>query len=117
MSAAHYQLDNLTAIIDYNRLQLDGTNADIMELAPLVDKWRAFGWHVLEIDGHNMTEILASLAQTQEIKGQPTVIIARTVKGKGISFMEDQVSWHAGGLSDEQLEQALSDLCQIREAA
>ena len=117
MAAAHYQLDNLTAIIDYNRLQLDGTNADIMELAPLGDKWRAFGWHVLEIDGHDIGAILDSLSQAQAIKGRPTVIIASTVKGKGVSFMQDQVDWHAGGLSAEQLEQALTDLCYVREGA
>lgn len=110
MSAAHYKLENLTAIVDYNRLQLDGTVAEIMELAPLADKWRAFGWRVLEIDGHNMSEILAALSAARETTGKPTVIIARTVKGRGVSFMENQVKWHAGGISSQQLEQALADL-------
>ena len=110
MSAAHYKLDNLTAIADYNRLQLDGTVAEIMELAPFTDKWRAFGWRVLEIDGHDMSEILGALSTAQETTGKPTIIIARTIKGKGVSFMENQVKWHAGGISSEQLEQALADL-------
>ncbi len=117
MSAAHYKLDNLIAIVDYNQLQLDGTNADIMMMEPVVDKWRAFGWAVLEIDGHNMSEILGALAKTQTIREQPAVIIAHTIKGKGVSFMENQVSWHAGGPTAEQLEQALDDLCYIKEAA
>jgi transketolase len=113
MAARHYQLDNLTAIVDYNRLQLDGTNAEIMELAPLPEKWRAFGWHVIEIDGHDMAQILDTLAAAREVSGQPTVVIARTIKGKGVSFMEDQVGWHAGTLTPAQLDQALADLCRI----
>jgi len=110
MSAAHYKLDNLTAIVDYNRLQLDGTLAEIMEIEPLAEKWEAFGWRVLEIDGHDFAEILDALSTAQKTKDRPTVIIARTVKGKGVSFMENQVKWHAGGISDEQLEQGLADL-------
>jgi transketolase len=110
MAAAHYKLDNLTAIADYNRLQLDGTVAEIMELAPYADKWRAFGWQVLQIDGHDLPEILEALATAQATTGKPTVIIARTIKGKGVSFMENQVKWHAGGITGEQLEQALTDL-------
>jgi transketolase len=110
MSAAHYKLDNLTAIVDYNRLQLDGTLAEIMEIEPLAEKWGAFGWRVLEIDGHSFAEILDALSTAQKTKDRPTVIIARTVKGKGVSFMENQVKWHAGGISDEQLEQGLADL-------
>jgi transketolase len=110
MSAAHYKLGNLTAIVDYNRLQLDGTLAEIMEIEPLAAKWGAFGWQVLEIDGHNIAEILDALLTAQETKDRPTVIIARTIKGKGVSFMENQVKWHAGGISGEQYEQALADL-------
>ncbi len=110
MSAAHYKLDNLTAIVDYNRLQLDGTLAEIMEIEPLAEKWRAFGWRVLEIDGHNFVEILDALSKAQATKAKPTVIIARTIKGRGVSFMENQVKWHAGGISKEQYEQALVDL-------
>ncbi len=110
MAAAHYKLDNLTAIVDYNGLQIDGCNAEIMEIAPLADKWRAFGWRVVEIDGHNMTEILETLAGARKAKGQPTVIVARTVKGKGVSYMENQVKWHSGAVTKELLDQALEDL-------
>lgn len=110
MCAAHYKLDNLTAIVDYNRLQLDGTLAEIMEIEPLAEKWGAFGWRVLEIDGHNFVEIQEALSTARATTGQPTVIIARTIKGKGVSFMENQVKWHAGGVSDGQLQQALVDL-------
>jgi transketolase len=111
MAASHYKLDNLAAIVDYNCLQLDGTNAQIMEIAPLDAKWRAFGWHVLAIDGHDMHAILDAIAEARQTRGCPTVIIARTVKGKGVSFMEDAVEWHAGGLTGEQLQRALADLC------
>jgi transketolase len=110
MAAAHYKLDNLTAIVDYNGLQIDGCNAEIMEIAPLADKWRAFGWRVVEIDGHNMTEILETLAGARKAKGQPTVIVARTVKGKGVSYMENQVKWHSGAVTKELLDQALAEL-------
>jgi transketolase len=110
MFAAHYKLDNLTAIVDYNRLQLDGTLAEIMEIEPLAEKWGAFGWRVLEIDGHNFVEIQEALSVARATTHRPTVIIARTIKGKGVSFMENQVKWHAGGISDEQLEQGLADL-------
>jgi len=110
MAAAHYKLDNLIAIIDYNRLQIDGTNAEVMEVEPLADKWRAFGWHVQEIDGHNVQAILDSIEQAQKVQGQPAVIIARTVKGKGVSFMENQAGWHGKAPSDEELKQALAEL-------
>lgn len=110
MFAAHYRLDNLAAIVDYNRLQLDGSLGTIMEIEPLAEKWRAFGWRVLEIDGHDLPKILEALKVVQQTTGKPTVIIARTVKGKGVSFMENQVKWHAGGITDGQLEQALNDL-------
>jgi transketolase len=110
MAAAHYKLDNLTAIVDYNALQIDGCNAEIMEIAPLADKWRAFGWQATEIDGHNMTEILESLAEARKTKSQPTVIVARTVKGKGVSYMEDQVKWHSSPVTKALLDQALEEL-------
>jgi transketolase len=112
MSAAHYKLDNLTAIVDYNRLQLDGTLDEIMEIAPLAEKWRAFGWQVIEIDGHDMARILEALTAARQTTGKPCVIIARTIKGKGVSFMENQVKWHAGAISGEQVEQALVDLAR-----
>jgi transketolase len=110
MSAAHYCLDNLTGIVDYNALQIDGCNAEIMEIAPLADKWRAFGWRVLEIDGHDMTQILDALAEARSTQGKPAVIIARTVKGKGVSFMENQVKWHSAVLTKESLDQAMTEL-------
>lgn len=114
MAAAHYRLDRLAAIVDYNGLQLDGTNHEIMEIAPLADKWRAFGWHVQEIDGHDMRRILSALEAAALVRGQPSVIIARTVKGKGVSFMENQVGWHAGAPTREQCEQALAELAGER---
>ncbi len=110
MAAAHYKLDNLTAIVDYNALQIDGCNAEIMEIAPLADKWQAFGWRVAEIDGNDMTEVLEALADAQKAKGQPTVIVARTVKGKGVSYMEDQVKWHSSPVTKALLDQALEEL-------
>ena len=110
MSAAHYHLDHLIAIVDYNGLQIDGTNAQIMEIAPLAEKWRAFGWRVWEIDGHNMAEILGALAEAKQVEGQPAVIVARTVKGKGVPFMENQVKWHSSVVTKEDLERALAEL-------
>lgn len=110
MAGAHYGLDNLLAIVDYNRLQIDGRNSEIMEIAPLADKWRAFGWHVIEIDGHEIAQILDAFAEARRTSECPTVIIARTVKGKGVSFMENQVAWHSGAPNDQQFEQALSEL-------
>ena len=110
MAAAHYKIDNLTAIVDLNGLQLDGFTKDIMSLDPVADKWRAFGWHVIEIGGHNMREILDALDKTKRIKYKPTVIIAHTIKGKGVSFMENQVQYHGKPLTEEQLERALKEL-------
>jgi transketolase len=94
MCAAHHKLDNLVAILDYNRLQSDDTNANIMGLEPLADKVRAFGWSVQEIDGHDLGDILAALERAYETAGQPSFIIAQTVKGKGVSFMENVPHWH-----------------------
>jgi len=110
MAAAHYKIDNLTAIVDLNGLQLDGFTKDIMSLDPVADKWRAFGWHVIEIDGHNMREILDALDKAERIKYKPTVIIAYTIKGKGVSFMENQVQYHGKPLTEEELERALKEL-------
>jgi transketolase len=110
MAAAHYQLDNLIGFVDYNTLQIDGCNADIMEIAPLAEKYRAFGWRVLEINGHDMAEILDGVAEAQKTKGQPTVIIAQTTKGKGVSFMENEVKWHSSQLTADLLAQALKEL-------
>jgi transketolase len=110
MSIPHFGIDNLTAIIDYNGIQLDGRCCDIMALEPISDKWRAFNWNVIEIDGHNMGEILEALAKARETKGMPTVIIAHTIKGKGVSFMEGNVDFHGKAPNAEQTEQALKEL-------
>jgi len=110
MAAANFKLDNLTAIVDRNGIQLSGFNRDIMKLEPFKDKWAAFGWHVAEIDGHDIAQVLDALAAAQKVKGQPAVIIARTVKGKGVSFMENNVDFHGKAPNAEQLEQALKEL-------
>jgi len=110
MFAPHHKVDNLTAIVDHNDLQLDGRVCDIMGLEPLTDKWRAFNWHVIEINGHDMGEILKALKKAREIKGKPTVIIAHTVKGKGVSFMEGNVDFHGKAPSPQETEQALKEL-------
>jgi len=110
MFAPHFQMDNLTAIVDHNGIQLDGRCCDIMGIEPLADKWRAFNWHVLEIDGHDMKQILQALKEAREIKGKPTVVIARTVKGKGVSFMENNVDFHGKAPSTQETEIALKEL-------
>lgn len=108
LCANKYKLGNLVAIVDYNKLQLDGTNDEIMPLEPLDDKWRAFGWNVCRINGHDIEQILNTMASLSSDK--PNIIIAETVKGKGVSFMEDQVDWHGKAPSDEELQVALKEL-------
>ncbi len=110
MSAAFFKVDNLVAIVDRNKLQLDGPTESIMSLEPLPDKWKAFGWHVIEANGHDVRDILGTLDQAKEIKGKPTVIIAHTVKGKGVSFMEGAVGFHGKAPNKEQYEQAMKEL-------
>jgi transketolase len=110
MAAGKYKLDNLTAIMDCNDVQLDGRVQDIMPLEPVCEKWRAFGWHILEIDGHNVRQILEALDVTRNIHARPTVIVAHTTKGKGVSFMENQSAWHGKPPNREQYEQALAEL-------
>ena len=110
MLAPHFQIDNLTAIVDHNGIQLDGRCCDIMGIEPLADKWRAFNWHVIEVDGHDIKQVLQALKKAGEIKGKPTVIIAHTVKGKGVSFMENNVAFHGKAPNQEQTEQALKEL-------
>ena len=110
MSAPHYRLDNLCALVDCNGLQIDGEVAKVMNVAPVADKFRAFGWHVLEIDGHDMGAILQALDQAETLTGAPTVIVARTVKGKGVSFFENKASYHGVTPSDEELPRALECL-------
>lgn len=108
MAAAHYRLDNLTAIWDHNRMQIDGWNDDVMSLGDLEGKLRAFGFHVIAIDGHDMQQILDALDENPQ--GKPKAILARTVKGKGVSFMEDQVSWHGKAPNDTEFAQAVAEL-------
>ena len=108
LCANKYKLDNLVAIVDYNKLQLDGTNDEIMPLEPLDDKWRAFGWNVCRINGHDIEQILNTLASLSS--DGPNIIIAETVKGKGVSFMENQLNWHGKAPSDEELQIALKEL-------
>lgn len=110
MSAAHYKLDNVTAFLDRNMLQIDGHTERVMSLEPLAFKWKSFGWHVHEINGHNFNEILSSAEEAKEIKGKPTMIIAHTIKGKGISFMEGAVGFHGKAPNREQYEQAMKEL-------
>lgn len=110
MAAAHYRLDNLCALVDANALQIDGEVAKVMNVAPIAEKFKAFGWHAMEIDGHDMEAILAALDHAESVKGAPTVIVARTVKGKGVSFFENKASYHGVPPSDEELPRALECL-------
>jgi len=109
LAAAHYKLDNLTAILDHNTLQITGHTRDVMSNAPLDEKWRAFGWAVKTVNGHDYTALTEALSKPAEI-GKPTFIIANTVKGKGVSFMENVAKWHHGVPSEVELKQALADL-------
>lgn len=110
MAAAHYKCDNLCAILDYNGFQIDGRTCDIMNLEPIVSKWQAFGWHVIEIDGHKMGEILSAYKKAQETSGKPSIIIAHTIKGKGVSFMENVVDFHGRAPTKEETQKALKEL-------
>ncbi len=110
MTAAHYRLDNLTALLDRNRLQIDGHTADVMSLEPLADKWRAFGWHTQEVDGHDLAAILHALAAREAVQGKPGMIIAHTVKGKGVSIFEHQVKFHGVAPNAEEYQQAIKEL-------
>lgn len=110
MSAAHYKLDNLVAFLDYNGLQIDGEVEKVMNVGPAMDKFKSFGWNVIEIDGHDFDQIFAALDMAKETVGKPTMIIAKTVKGKGVSFMENNAGWHGTAPSDSDLEKALQEL-------
>ncbi len=110
MTAAHYRLDNLCAIIDNNGLQIDGHCSDVMSIEPIVNKWEAFGWHVIDINGHDMKAILNAFDEAERVKSKPTMIVARTVKGKGVSFFEGKVQYHGIAPSREELERALKEL-------
>ena len=110
MAAAHYKLDNLCAIVDWNGLQIDGKNEDVMNVKPIDDKFKAFGWNVIEIDGHNLEEIVEAFERARACKGRPTMILAKTHKGYGVSFMTDNAGWHGKAPSDEQAKQAVEEL-------
>lgn len=110
MAAAHYKLDNLCAIIDYNHLQIDGNIREVMDPTPLDTKFQAFGWHVIEIDGHDMKAIEKAFEIAKETKGCPTMILAHTIKGKGVSFMENNYAWHGKAPNEEQYELAMKEL-------
>ena len=111
MFAGNHALDNLVAVVDHNGLQIDGTIDEVNSAMPLADKFRAFKWHVIELaDGNDMEQITAAFAEAREVSGAPVAIIAETVKGKGVSFMENQVGWHGKAPNDEQFEQAMAEL-------
>ena len=110
MSAAKWELDDLTAILDRNHLQNDGCVDTEMPVEPLAGKWRAFGWHVMEIDGHDMGEVVRALEEAKAITGKPTIIIAHTTKGKGVSFMENVADWHGKAPCKEEAERALAEI-------
>jgi transketolase len=110
LSAAHFKPDNLTAIVDCNGIQLSGWTRDIMNLEPFIQKWQAFGWHTIHIDGHDLDQILSACQGAEKIKNKPTVIIARTIKGKGVSFMENNVAFHGKAPTWEEAERALKEL-------
>ena len=116
MLAGHRDLDNLVVIVDNNGLQIDGNIADVCSPYPIDKKFEAFNFHVINIDGHNFDEIAAAFKEAKETKGQPTAIIAKTVKGKGVSFMENQASWHGAAPNDEQFAVAMEDLKKLEEA-
>ena len=115
MAAAKFKLDNLCAVVDVNGLQIDGKTSDVMPSEPLDKKYEAFGWHVIKIDGHNYDEIVAAFKEAESVKGKPTMILAKTVKGKGVSFMENNAGWHGKAPSDEEYKQAVSELNAILE--
>ena len=110
MAAAHFKLENMVAIVDRNCIQLDGWTCDVMDTEPLAEKWRSFGWHPIQVDGHDLKQILAALEEAKTVKGKPTVIVARTVKGKGVSFMENNVDFHGKAPTPEEAERALKEL-------
>jgi transketolase len=110
MAAAHFKVGNLVAIVDNNGIQLDGWNRDIMNLEPFPAKWQAFGWQVIEVNGHSISQLTQAFDQAKEIKGQPAVIIAHTIKGKGVSFMENNADFHGKAPNAEEVKLALKEL-------
>ena len=116
MTAAQHRLDNLCAIVDYNKVQLDGNVPDIKDMGDLVEKWHAFGWNVIELDGHDMEQVMQAFRMAEAFKGKPSVLIANTVKGKGVSFMENDCNWHGNAPDEEQLLKALKEIAGEVEA-
>jgi transketolase len=114
MTSAHYNLDNLIAFLDYNGLQIDGDVHTVMNPAPLAEKWRAFNWHVQEIDGHDFGQVLAAIDIAKTARNMPSMIICKTIKGKGVSYMENQAGWHGSAPNREQLAQALAELEEVK---
>ncbi len=110
MAAAHYKLDNLIAFVDYNGLQIDGPCSEVMSAEPIADKFRAFNWNVIEIDGHDLDAILNAINSAKNIKEKPTMIVCKTIKGKGVSFMENQAGWHGKAPSAEECEKAICEI-------
>lgn len=110
MAASHYKIDNLCGILDFNKLQIDGKVLEVMSILPVAEKWTSFGWEVMEVDGHDFSQILPALDRAEEVKGKPSLIIAHTVKGKGVSFMENQAKYHGVSPTTEELERALKEL-------
>lgn len=113
MAARHYKLDNLIAIVDLNGLQIDGFTKDVMDTDPLAEKWRSFGWKTYEIDGHDLDIIDETIKDAISVKDSPACIVARTTKGKGVTFMEDACDWHGSAPSDDEREKAICDICNI----
>jgi len=110
MTASHYKLDNVCGIVDFNKLQIDGFCCDVKGIEPFADKWKDFGWHVKEVDGHNFEELIKALDELDSVKGKPQIIIAHTVKGKGVSFVENKANWHGVSPKKAELEKALEEL-------
>jgi len=110
MTAAKYKLDNLMGFVDRNQMQVDGASADVMPLEPFVSKWEAFGWNTLSVDGHDTQALLSAIDRARATEGKPSVIIANTIKGRGISYMENRPEWHSGSLTEEQLKIGKADL-------
>jgi len=110
MTSGHYKLDNVSAIIDFNKLQIDGFCCDIKDMGPFVHKWKDFGWHTIEVNGHDIKAIMDALDEADATKGKPTIIVAHTIKGKGVSFIENKVEWHGIAPKKEEYERAIKEL-------
>jgi len=110
MASAHFKLDNLVAIIDHNKQQIDGWNREVMNIEPLAEKWKAFGWHTIEVDGHDLSQLITAFDEAKQVKGRPTAVIAHTIKGKGVSFMENNPEFHGRAPTAAEVERALEEL-------